>query len=414
MSLRRPPAPPPWAAQLFAVGITGTNGKSSTTTAVAALLGELARPVARMTTIGCYLDERRLDVRAHYDGFLTTMRQGLQQGGRYAAIELTSEALALGFAQSWPFRVGVFTNLSHDHSDAHGTPEHYLAAKAQLFMALPPGGSAVLNAGDPHSELIAEVVPAGVEIIRYAVPSSRTAEGTKADLCAHSVRIGMAGTSFELEGSPRFPELPRHGSIQALGEVFVENAVAALAAALLASVPPAAAVRALAALPPLAGRFELVCERPYVVVDYAHTPDALTRTLATARKLCAGRLTLVFGAGGNRDRAKRPLMGAAARSADRVVLTSDNPRDEDPRAIIAEIAVGVAHHDDVRCVPDRREAIEHAVSSAGGQDWVLIAGKGHEQEQESAGQKSAFSDVAIARAAHAASARTWPRNSVPG
>lgn len=404
MSLRRPPAPPPWAEQLFAVGVTGTNGKSSTTAAVAALLGELSRPVARVTTLGSYLDERRLEVSAHYEGFLATMRQGLQQGGRYAAIELTSEALALGFARAWPFRVGVFTNLSHDHSDAHGTPEHYLAAKAQLFMALPAGGSAVLNAGDPHSELIAEVVPAGVEIIRYAVPSSRTALGAKPQLCARSVRVGRAGTSFELEGSERFPQLPQHGSIQAVGEVFVENALAALAAALVAAVPPDVAVAALAAVPPLAGRFELVCERPYVVVDYAHTPDALARTLTTARKLCAGRLTLVFGAGGNRDRAKRPLMGAAAMGADRLVLTSDNPRDEDPRAIIAQIAAGVGRHGDMRCVLDRREAIEHALSCSEEHDWVLIAGKGHEQEQEISGHKSAFSDVAIARAAHAANA----------
>jgi UDP-N-acetylmuramoyl-L-alanyl-D-glutamate--2,6-diaminopimelate ligase len=396
VSAQSPPAAPPWAEQLFTVGVTGTNGKTSTTGAVAALLGELARPVARVTTLGSFLDETPIDVAPHYDGFLETMRRGLDAGGRYAALELTSEALALGFARAWPCQIGVFTNLSHDHSDAHGSPEHYLASKAQLFMALRPGGVAVLNASDPNAELLREVTPPGVEIICYSVPS-RGQPWAKADLAAHSIRIGLQGTSFELESSQRFPGLPRRWSIPALGEVFVENALAALGAALAASVPAPRALSVLASTPPPRGRFQVLSERPYVVVDYAHTPDALARTVATARTLCAGKLTLVFGAGGHRDRAKRPLLGAAASTADRLVLTSDNPRDEDPSEIIAQIAEGVGVHPHVTHELDRRQAIALAIHDAAAEDWVLILGKGHEQYQETLGVRTTFSDEAIVR-----------------
>ncbi|HMJ10311.1 MAG TPA: cyanophycin synthetase, partial [Polyangiaceae bacterium] len=287
-------------------------------------------------------------------------------------------------------------NLSHDHSDAHGSAEHYLASKAQLFMALPPGGTAVLNARDDNAELIAEVIPPGVELIRYAVPS-RGELWARADLAAHSIRVGLSGTCFELEDSERFPGLPRTWSIRALGEVFVENALAALGAALAASVPAPAAAAVLSSIAPPPGRFELVRERPYAVVDYAHTPDALARTLATARQLCRGTLTLVFGAGGNRDRAKRPLLGAAARAADRIVLTSDNPRDEDPEVIIDQIAEGVGAHANISREVDRKRAIVLALRDAGVEDWVLIGGRGHESHQESAGSKTALSDAAIVR-----------------
>ena len=394
--VRPPPAPPPWASSLFTVGVTGTNGKTSTTALVAALLGELARPVARVTTVGSFLDEEQLDVPGHYAGFLETMQRCLKGGGRYAAIELTSEALAMGFAKAWPCRVAAFTNLSLDHSDAHGSPEHYLASKAQLFMALPSGGSAVLNARDSAAELIAEVIPPGVDVVRYGVPS-RGAAWAPADLAVRSITLGLQGSRFELEPSPRFPELPSVMHIRAIGEIFVENALAALGAALSAGVPPAAAATALARATPPPGRFQVVRERPYVVVDYAHTPDALERSLSTARALCKGRLSVVFGAGGDRDQSKRPLLGAAARAADRIFLTSDNPRHEDPLAIMAQIAIGIGEHRSVEREVDRARAIERAVREAESEDLVLIAGKGHERQQESAGVQMPFSDEAIVR-----------------
>src|SRR5450432_1089524 len=393
-NVRPPPAAPPWAASLFTVGVTGTNGKTSTTAMIAALLGALARPVARVTTVGSFLDDEQLVVPAHYAGFLETMRRCLDAGGRYAAVEFTSEALALGFAKAWPCRVAVFTNLSLDHSDAHGSPEHYLASKAQLFMALPPGGVAVLNVRDGAAELLSEVVPSGVEVVRYGLPS-RGQAWAPADLAAGSVTLSLRGTHFELEPSERFPDLPKALSIRAIGAIFAENALAAFAAALASGVPVAAAAACLAEVAPPPGRFQLVHEEPHVVIDYAHTPDALARTLTTARALCGGRLSVVFGAGGQRDHAKRPLLGAAARAADRVLLTSDNPRHEDPSSIIEAIAQGLEDHPDVVRELDRARAIERAVREAGPGDLVLIAGKGHEQSQESAGVRVAFSDEAI-------------------
>jgi UDP-N-acetylmuramoyl-L-alanyl-D-glutamate--2,6-diaminopimelate ligase len=392
--VRPPPAAPPWAKSLFCVGVTGTNGKTSTTALIAGLLGVLARPVARVTTVGSFLDDERLDVPAHYAGFLATMKRCLDDGGRYAALELTSEALAMGFAKAWPCRVAAFTNLSLDHSDAHGSPEHYLASKAQLFMSLPAGGTAVLNANDSAAELLNEVIPAGVQVLRYGVPS-RGPAWAAADVSARAVSVSVRGTHIELEPSARFPELPASLEIRPVGEIFAENALAALTAALAAGVPMAPAVAQLAKIEPPPGRFQIVRERPTVVVDYAHTPDALSRTLATARALCAGQLSVVFGAGGGRDRSKRPLLGAAARVADRVYLTSDNPRFEDPLAIMAAIEGGLVDHPSVVPEVDRARCIERALRDAAAADWVLIAGKGHEQGQENAGTTIAFSDEAI-------------------
>jgi len=393
-TVRPPPAAPPWAGSLFSVGITGTNGKTSTTAMTAALLGELARPVARVTTVGAFLDEERQDVPAHYAGFLETLRRCLERGGRYAALEFTSEALALGFARAWPCRVAAFTNLSLDHSDAHGSPEHYLASKAQLFMALAPGSTAVLNGRDSAAQLLSEVIPPGVEVLTYGVPS-RGEAWAPLDLAAHSLQVGFEGTRFELEASARFADLPRSLSIRAVGEIFVENALAALAAALASGVPQTAAASALSRVPAPPGRFQVVRERPYVVIDYAHTPDALSRTLKTARTLCQGQLCVVFGAGGQRDRSKRPLLGTAAQLADRVILTSDNPRHEDPSTIMAEIAEGLAGHSDVLREVDRARAIELAIRAAGPEDLLVIAGKGHELQQDAGGVQIAFSDEAI-------------------
>jgi UDP-N-acetylmuramoyl-L-alanyl-D-glutamate--2,6-diaminopimelate ligase len=347
-----------------------------------------------VTTVGAFLDEERQDVPAHYAGFLETLERCLQRGGRYAALEFTSEALALGFAKAWPCRVAAFTNLSLDHSDAHGSPEHYLASKAQLFMALAAGGTAVLNGRDSAAQLLSEVIPPGVSVLTYGVPS-RGEAWAPLDLAAHSLLVARDGTHFAIEHCTRFPELPLNLHIRAVGEIFVENALAALAAALASGVPAGAAASALSRVPPPPGRFQIVRERPYVVVDYAHTPDALSRTLATARTLCQGRLCVVFGAGGQRDRSKRPLLGVAARVADRVILTSDNPRHEDPQAIMAQIAEGLGDHADVLREVDRARAIELALRAAASDDWLVIAGKGHELEQETAGVQIAFSDEAI-------------------
>ncbi len=364
---------------------------------IAALLAELAQPVARVTTVGCFLDGEQLDVPEHYAGFLETMRRGLAAGGKFAAVEFTSEALALGFAQAWPCRVATFTNLSLDHSDAHPSAEHYLASKAQLFMALRPGGCAVLNARDAAAALLEEVLPRGVEVVHYGVPS-RGEPWAAAEISARSLQVSLAGTRADLEPSARFPDLPPVLTIRAVGEIFLENALAALASALVCGVPTAAAIATLARAEPPPGRFQLVHERPYVVIDYAHTPDALTRTLATARALCQGRVSVVFGAGGERDLVKRPLLGASASAADRVWLTSDNPRQENPSAIIEQVASGLSGHPSVKHEADRARAIECALRECEATDLLLIAGKGHEREQQVGNRRAPFSDEAIVRA----------------
>jgi UDP-N-acetylmuramoyl-L-alanyl-D-glutamate--2,6-diaminopimelate ligase len=385
--------------ELFLVGVTGTNGKTSTTMLIARALGLLSRPVAVATTLGFYLDDVALDVPAHEPGFVATLESCSTRGGRFAAVEFTSEALAFGAAKRWPCQIGVFTNLSHDHRDAHGTAEHYLASKAQLFMALLPGGAAVLNGCDASAALLAQVLPAGIELIRYGVRSRGTPWGTL-DLAARSTSIDWSGTRIALEPSARFADAPRELEIRAVGEIFAENALAALGAAALAGVPIGAAAQALAAAVPPPGRFEVVAAHPHVVVDYAHTPDALARTLATARALCRGRLTIVFGAGGDRDRAKRPLLGAAAAAADRVIVTSDNPRSEDPRQIAAAIRDGLGDHPGVEEELDRSRAIENAIGNAPREDVIVVAGKGHERAQITGTETRRFSDKGVALTAH--------------
>ncbi len=392
--------PPKWSELLTTVGVTGTNGKTSTTRWVAACLAQIASPVAQVTTLGSFLDDVPFDAAPDLSGFLATMRAGLQRGGRFAAIELTSEALARGFARTWPCTIGVFTNLTHDHLDAHGSPEHYLASKAQLFLGLPPQGVAVLNAADVASELIAEVVPPGVRIVRYAVPSRGQALPPP-DIWATAVQTGWGGTRIAIEARGDLTHAPRELAIHAIGDVFAENALAALAAALVAGVPAVDAARALALAPTPPGRFEVLSHDrgPRVVIDYAHTPDALERTIATARSLCDGELWVVFGAGGDRDKNKRAPMGAAASSADHVVLTSDNPRSEAPERIAAQIRSGVGPHADVRIELDRRAAIHGAILEARERDVILVAGKGHENGQTVGAHVFPFDDATEGRAA---------------
>jgi UDP-N-acetylmuramoyl-L-alanyl-D-glutamate--2,6-diaminopimelate ligase len=394
---RRVPAPPAWHRDFSTVGVTGTNGKTTTTAWVAAALRRLGGPVARATTVGFYLDDELVPMERTYDGFIAGMKACHDRGGRRAAIELTSEALAAGFARAWPCQVGVFTNLTHDHLDAHGSAEHYLASKAQLFVSLPAGATAVLNASDPVFALLREVIDPGVRVLSYAVPARGPAEG-EPDLVATSVAVDWTGTRITC--AAKDPTLPREIRVRAIGEVYAENALAALLGAVAAGVPPDEARAALAEAPPPPGRFEVVHERPYVVVDYAHSPDALARTVGAARALAGeAKLFVVFGAGGKRDKAKRAPMGEAARPADHVLLTTDNPRDEDPADIARAIAAGLGGHGSVRTELDRQKAIAAAIREAKDEDVVLVAGKGHETDQTIGKETRHFSDVEVARAA---------------
>jgi len=396
---RTVPAPPAWATKLLTVGVTGTNGKTTTTAWIAAALRAISRPVGRATTVGFFLDDEAISIDRSYDGFLSGMRACVDRGGARAAIELTSEALARGFARAWPCTVGVFTNLSHDHLDAHGSPEHYLASKAQLFVALPAGGTAVLNASDESYELLREITPPGVIHRSYAVPSRGALQG-EPDLVATAVDVSWTGTRITCAVKDPASRLPDRLEVRAVGSVHAENALAALLGAVAAGVDPVDAARALAEAPSPPGRFEVIHERPWVVVDYAHSPDALERTVATARALAKdARLLVVFGAGGKRDRDKRLPMGEAARPADVVILTTDNPRDEDPAEIARAIAAGLAGHAGVKVVLDREKAITAAIQQAAPEDVVLLAGKGHETEQIIGAETRRFSDVEVAREA---------------
>ena len=390
-----PPAPA-WVSELEHVGVTGTNGKTSTTRFVAAALGALARPVASFTTVGSFLDEVPIATTKSYRGVLDTILAAKERGGRYAALEVTSEVLALGFARRWPFRVGVFTNLSHDHLDAHGTPEHYFASKAQLFHSLPPDrGIAVVNGCDEVADLLFEATPSGVRKLAYGVPSRGEAQ-VPLDARARAVAVTLGGTRLSLELGDALGGGTRELTTRAIGEIFAENALAAFVTAVALGADADAAARAIASATPPIGRFQVVANEPCVVVDYAHTPDALRRTVATARRVSRGRVILVFGASGNRDKAKRPVMGEAAAGADRVILTSDNARDEDPHVIAAAVREGMPPGLNVRLELDREVAIRSAVLDAAPDDVIVIAGKGHETTQLIAGVAREFSDAEVA------------------
>jgi UDP-N-acetylmuramoyl-L-alanyl-D-glutamate--2,6-diaminopimelate ligase len=393
------------------IATTGTNGKTTTTSMVGAIIDASGRPATVLTTVGARIGE--LDrpkpatlapqSAAH---FLSVIEEALERDATLLALEVTSLALARRAAELWPPDVAVFTNLTRDHLDVHPSPEAYLAAKAQLFIHLKAGGTAVLNRDDPSSALIAEVLPHGVGCVDYSLVDA-------AATCAAARIECRPGLTFvDLVPGPVADALGGRLTLHSTGRVHVANALAAALATLAVGIPPEAVVRGLAAFRPVAGRFQLVeGGPPHVVVDYAHTPDGLENTLATGRELLAamsaerrGRLICVFGCGGGRDRGKRPLMGAIAdRLADVIMLTSDNPRHEDPASIADETKAGaVEPRAEWHVELDRAKAIATAIAigkagaEAGREDIVIIAGKGHETDQIIGHERRPFSDVAEA------------------
>ncbi|MBK6464234.1 MAG: hypothetical protein IPF92_25020 [Myxococcales bacterium] len=300
------------------IGVTGTNGKTTTTTLLAAALRTLGRSTLAVTTVGSFLDGQALpdaDRRASWEQRLAEL--GARGGA--AALELTSDALANGLAERLRCRIAVFTNLSRDHLHSHGTVERYLAAKAELFLHLPTDtdardlpGTAVLNGCDPACALLEEVLPPGTRVLRYGL-RARGAPYAPLHLTGE-VELGWRGTTVALESRDLPTGLAECRALRtrAVGEVHAENALAAFLAALAAGVSATDAARAIAEEAPPPGRFERIAHAPAVVVDYAHSPDALRRTLSSARALCTGRLWVVVGAGGQRDVGKRSAMGRAA------------------------------------------------------------------------------------------------------
>jgi UDP-N-acetylmuramoyl-L-alanyl-D-glutamate--2,6-diaminopimelate ligase len=378
-------------SELRVVGITGTNGKTTTAHLVRSLLEAAGVQCGLLGTVtsvvgGCEEPVERttpeaIDLQASF-------RRMLDAGDRACAIEVSSHALELGRAAGIRFAARVFTNLSQDHLDFHPSMEHYFLAKRRLF-ELPGGdpGASVVNVDDEWGRRLVEELD---EVVTYGVERA-------ADFRARDVRFDPADSEFVCD--------TRDGSVEVVtrlpGQFNVLNALAALAATRPLGVELEVAARALAEARRVPGRMEPVDEgQPFaVLVDYAHTPEALENVLRAARELARGRLHVVFGAGGDRDKTKRPLMGrVAAALADRVVVTSDNPRSERPETIVEEILVGTGP--DVEREVDRRAGIARSLSDAERGDVVVIAGKGHEQGQEFAdGRKEPFDDVSEARAA---------------
>jgi UDP-N-acetylmuramoyl-L-alanyl-D-glutamate--2,6-diaminopimelate ligase len=387
------PPSPPFAASLRSVGITGTNGKTTTTTWIGEILRRVDPECACVTTIGTRLGETEEPPVRDHGVFLDAMRRTHDRGGRYVAVETTSAALGRGFATSWPWSVGVFTNLSHDHLDTHHSPEHYLASKAQLFVNLPPGSHAVLCADDPSASLIAEVL--APEVSRWWYGTGESARSLRLEV----VSVKLSGTSVRLHWGEGL-DGPEQLDFRAVGEVFALDAAAAILSATALGLDPAVAVEALSGVEAPRGRFETVLESPRAIVDYAHTPDALARMLATARGVSEGRVVLVFGAGGDRDPTKRRAMGEAARAADRVFLTNDNPRGESAQAIADAIRAGLANHPDCLVELDRRTAIRRALEGADSRDLIVIAGRGHEGTQSLAGYSRPLDDAEEIRRWH--------------
>ncbi len=394
MSLVRPTPPPfAWADPFFSFGVTGTNGKTSTVHMIGAALAAAGHLALQISTVEYRLGDDLLALPHTRDGFFDAFAAANEAGAQWASVEVTSHALADAYAKRWRFDLGVFTNLSPDHLSTHGSYEAYLAAKAQLFIHLGPGRTAVLNAADEHAMFIDQAIPPDVNRCWFG-SETRGPLLREADLKAERIEVDAAGTRITLERSELADALGGALQTRMVGAVFAENAMAAAAAGVRGGLDPDAVVRGIASCPAVAGRFEVLGSDPVAVVDYAHTPDALERTCAQARALARGRLLVVFGAGGGASPDKRGPMGAAVGAhADRVWVTNDNPRDEDPQQIADALVDGVeASGTPVAVVLDRACAIQAAMEAAGPGDVVVVAGKGHETGQTAQGQTLPFCD----------------------
>ena len=374
-------------ARLDVVGVTGTNGKTTTAFLVRALLQAAGRQTGLLGTVTSVVGGQERPVVRTTPEAIELQRDFAEMvaGGDVAcAMEVSSHALALHRADAIHWAAAVFTNLSRDHLDFHPTMEDYFVAKRRLFEAGPQ--VAVVNVDDAYGRRLADGLD---DAVTFGIDSPDAA------VRATEVQIALTGSRFRVGDLELRTPLP--------GRFNVLNVLGALGAVRALGVEDAVVADALSAAGRVPGRFEPVdAGQPFaVLVDYAHTPDSLENVLRAARELTDGRVIVVFGAGGDRDRGKRPLMGRAARTlADRVVVTSDNPRSEDPEAIIAEILDGTGEGPEVEAIVDRRGAIARAIELAGASDVVVIAGKGHEQGQEFAnGRKVPFDDATVAREA---------------
>ena len=380
-------------ARLAVVGVTGTNGKTTTAFLVRALLEADGRRCALLGTVKSVVGGEERAVERTTPEAIDLQRdfaEMLEAGDDAVAMEVSSHALELGRTAAIHWDAAIFTNLTQDHLDFHPTMEDYFAAKRRLFTAEPPPRVSVVNVDDHYGRRLKDDVPAAITV---------GIESPDADYRARDVEMGFDGARF-------VADTPGDGAVQITsplpGRFNVLNVLGAMAAVRALGVDMATIAAAIREAGRVPGRFEPVDEGQdfAVLVDYAHTPDSLENVLEAARDLAGEcRVLCVFGCGGDRDRDKRPKMGAIARRlADFVVVTSDNPRSEDPEAIIRDVLVGTG--EDVEWLVDRRKAIERAIVDARPGDVLVIAGKGHEQGQEfEGGRKVPFDDVTVAREA---------------
>jgi UDP-N-acetylmuramoyl-L-alanyl-D-glutamate--2,6-diaminopimelate ligase len=368
------------------VGVTGTNGKTTSVWMIRHMLSQL-EPTASLGTLGALLEDGSLlpDSEALTTPGPVDLARTLQllvaRGVKAVAMEVSSHALAQGRVHALRFDAALFTNLTRDHLDYHGTIEAYRDAKRSLVALLRPDGCAVINADDEAWRGLAAQAPRTITF----------ATRRHADIRALDVTLNAEGARFQLST----PQGTYPAQVPLLGEFNIENALGAAATCISLGFTPAEAVAALATIPQVPGRLERIADNPCPVLrDYAHTPDALERVLSTLRPLAKGKLYVVFGAGGDRDRGKRPLMGkVASELADVAIVTSDNPRTEDPDEIIDEIEAGMKGSR--TRITDRRAAIRHALDHARKDDLVLLAGKGHETYQIIGTEKQSFDERVI-------------------
>jgi UDP-N-acetylmuramyl-tripeptide synthetase len=381
--------------QLMIIGVTGTNGKTTTSRLITSMLNAAGVPAGYIGTGLCRIGSRDIALERttpEASGLHGLFRQMLDAGCRAAVMEVSSHALVLDRVHGIRFRAGVFTNLTPEHLDFHESMEQYAEAKRMLFDQLTDDGFGVFNFDDPQAALMAGKLPADRVFCCSAGDEAGACESDRrfvAEISGMTVEGSLAMVSFRGEKLPMKVSLP--------GAFNVMNMLEAFAVGIGLGIDPEAALRGLAGADAVDGRMERIWSPDRsrcAVVDYAHTPDALQKALETLRDITpsGSNLVVVFGCGGNRDRQKRPEMGRiAVELADRVILTSDNPRDEDPESILDEIEAGMTGHDHLR-IADRAEAIRQAVAGLEQGDILLVAGKGHEQYQEVGGRKLHFSD----------------------
>jgi UDP-N-acetylmuramoyl-L-alanyl-D-glutamate--2,6-diaminopimelate ligase len=372
--------------ELQLAGVTGTNGKTTTAFLLYSILAAGGRRPGLLGTIESRVGgERRPALRTTPEAIdlQRSFREMLDSGDRSCALEATSHGSELGRLDRVRFSALVFTNLTQDHLDFHGTIERYFDAKRRLFTEERP--PAAINVGDPYGRRLAEELQGHDRLVTFGFADDAQLRPGALDLGPRGARFTAGGLELETRLRGRFN---------------VENVLGAVAAAHLLGIDDDAIRRGVKELRGVPGRFEAVDEgQPFaVLVDYAHTPDSLENVLRTARDLAQNRVICVFGCGGDRDRGKRPLMGRiASELADLAIVTSDNPRSEEPEVIIGEIVAGAGG--DVEVEPDRREAIARAIDTAQEGDVVVIAGKGHEQGQQFADRTVPFDDRDVAREA---------------